>query len=82
MLQKMLQKMHVKHTNTPKTPTQLPRCGQNNENNKKTHLHLWELSMAIAPHMCVGRMSILLGLGVGVGHFIFTVILVHVVRIQ
>ena len=31
----MLQKMHEKHMNAPKKPTHLPRCGGNNENDKK-----------------------------------------------
>ena len=39
--------------------------------------------MAVAPGVWVGWVFCLgLGVGVGAGHFIFTVILAHVVRIQ
>ena len=53
---------------------------------QKTHLHLWGLSIAIAPILPTHGVWVgwvfCLGLGVGVGHCIFTVILVCVVRIK
>ena len=77
----MLQKMHVKHMNAPKTPTQLPRCGGNTTKtttkNTSTSAGTINGCSPHPTHTCLG-----VGVGVGVGHFIFTVIFVHVVRIQ
>ena len=83
----MLKKMHIKHMHAPKTPTQSPRCGENTTKTtttKNTCTPMGTIS-GHSPHpptcMWVGWV-LCLGLGVGVGHFIFTVILIHVVRIQ
>ena len=85
----MFQKMHIKHTNTPKTPTKSPRCGgrtqKTSTKNTSTPMGTINGSSPILPtqlvwvgwEFCLG-----LGVGVGVGHFVFTVILVHVFRIQ
>ena len=83
----MLQKMHVRHTHAPKTPTQLPRCGGNttitNTKNTSTPIGTINGHSPHPTHTCVWVGWVFcLGLGVGVGHFIFTVILVCVVRIQ
>ena len=68
--------MQVKHMHAPKTPTQLPRCGENTTKTKTTKTHLHILGQQ------VGGWVFCLCLGVGVGHFVFTVILICVVRIQ
>ena len=69
--------MHIKHMNTPKTPTQSPRRGGKTQKTT-TKKHMYTLP---THYVWVGWVFCL-GLGVGVGHFVFTVILVHVVRIQ
>ena len=89
----MLQKPHMKHTHThqkhtPKTHTQSPRCG---ENTMKTTTTTRNTSTPMgminghSPHpptcMWVGWVFCL-GLGVGVDHFIFTFIIIHVIMIQ
>ena len=72
----MLQKMHVKHMHAPKTPTQSPRCGGNTTKTTTKNIFTYgDYQVWVGWVFC-------LGLGVGVGHFLFTVILVHVVRIQ
>ena len=82
----MLQNMHGKHMHAPKTPTQSPRCGENTmkTTTKNTSTPMGTIS-GRSPHppTCVWVGWVFrLGLGLGVGHFIFTVILVCVVRIQ
>ena len=83
--------MHVKHTHTPKTPTQSPRCGENTTKTTTTKNTSTPMgtNSGHSPHpptcMRAGWVFCLdlgVGVGVGVGHFIFTVILIRVFRIQ
>ena len=83
----MLQKMHVKHTHRPKTHTQSPRCGENTmktTTTKNTSTPMGTID-GHSPHpptcMWVGWVFCL-GSGAGVGHFIFTFIIICVIMIQ